>query len=156
MSEQWACSQVVPLVMQFPKQFYFFGFNHFQWRGYILTPPKSKGSPLWVKKQKNVQQSILIAQKKRPDALNATRKTSGLCKVRFWKKIRKNLEKSAFFAILAKKGNFLRFFLIFSETIFWTELRFFALHSVHQDASFELSKYTMTIFPFLDPKGGSL
>ena len=51
-----------------------------------------------------------------------------------------------FFTILAKKGNFLRFFLIFSETILWTELRFFALHSVHHDASFELSKSTIRRF----------
>ena len=33
-----------------------------------------------------------------------------------------------------------RVFLEFLETILCKELRFFALHSVHQDASFELSK----------------
>ena len=48
--------------------------------------------------------------------------------------------------MFAKKSIFLRFFLIFSETILWTELRFFALHSVHHDASFELSKSTIKQF----------
>ena len=35
---------------------------------------------------------------------------------------------------------FLRFFLTFSETLLFKELGFFVLHSVHQDASFGLSK----------------
>ena len=51
-----------------------------------------------------------------------------------------------FLAVLVKNGIFLRFFLFFSETILCKELRFFALHSVHQDASFELSKSTIRQF----------
>ena len=96
-----------------------------------------------------------MAQKKRADALNATQKTSYLFNLRFWKKSRKTLKKYLFFfAILAKNGNFLRFFLIFSETILGKELRFFALQSVHQDASFELSKPTIEqFFRFFTQRG---
>ena len=108
MSEQWACSQVVPLVMQFPKQFYFFGFDHFLWRGYILTPPKSKGSPLWVKKRKNCPIVNFDSSKEASWCNECNAKTSGL-----WKKSRKTFKKKAFFAILAKNSNILRFFLDF-------------------------------------------
>ena len=51
--------------------------------GDVLNP---KGPPLWWKIGKIVQKPFLIAQKKRPDALNAMQKTSGHYKVRFWKK----------------------------------------------------------------------
>ena len=40
----------------------------------------------------------------------------------------------------AQNGNFFKVFLDFSETILCKEMGFFALHSVHQDASFEQSK----------------
>ena len=57
--------------------------------------------------------------------------------------------------VLAKNGIFLRFFLIFSETVLCRELGFLALRSVHQDASFELSKSTfLTILPFVIIMGG--
>jgi hypothetical protein len=45
-----------------------------------------------------------------------------------------------------KMTNLSRFFLIFSETVLCRELRFFALHSVHQNPSFELSKSTFGQF----------
>ena len=83
---------------------------------------------------------ILIPQKNRLDALSATQKTLGLKKVQFLKKSRKTLKNWSFFAILAEKGNFWRFFLIFSVTILVKDLRFSALCSVPQDDSFELSK----------------
>ena len=38
-------------------------------------------------------------------------------------------------------------FLDFSETVLCKEVKFFALHSVNQNSSFELSKSTRTIFP---------
>ena len=37
-------------------------------------------------------------------------------------------------------------FLIFSKTVLCKELRYFVLHSVHQDAYFELSKSTIRQF----------
>ena len=76
----------------------------------------------------------------RPHALNATQKTQALYKVRFLKKIKKNLQISPCLTKTLKNGNFLRYYLIFAETILCKELGFFVLHSVHQDASFELSK----------------
>ena len=42
--------------------------------------------------------------------------------------------------LFLKKGYFMRFFLIFSETVLCKALRFFELHSVQQDASFDISK----------------
>ena len=67
----------------------------------------------------------LIAQKKRPDTLNATQKNH------------------YFLQCMVSK---MRFFLIFSETLLCKELVFFALHSVQQDASFELLKTFFGIF----------
>ena len=52
-------------------------------------------------------------------------------------KIKKNLQKCMFWE------NFWCFFLIFSVTILGKVLWFFALRSVPQDASFELSKSTL-------------
>ena len=79
----------------------------------------------------------MIAQKKRPDALNTTQKIPALYNVPFLNKSRKTFEKIAF---LKKMGIFLQFFFIYSGTVHGRELRSFALYSVHQDASFELSK----------------
>ena len=84
----------------------------------------------------------LIAQMKRFDALITTQKTPALCEVPFLKKSRKTAKKWSFL----KNGHFGRFFLIFSEMGLCRELRFFALHSVHQNPSFELSKSTFQQF----------
>ena len=46
---------------------------------------------------------FFIAQKKCPDALNETQKTSGLCKVRFWKKSGKTLINWPFLQFWPKK-----------------------------------------------------
>jgi hypothetical protein len=71
------------------------------------------------------------------------------------KKIKKNLKKLPFLAILAKNGNILSFFLIFSEMILCKALRFFALHSVHQDTCFDLSKSNIEqFFRFFNQRGG--
>ena len=45
-----------------------------------------------------------------------------------------------------KMGYFMRFCLDFSETLLCEDLGFFALHSVQQDASFELSKHFLNNF----------
>ena len=73
-------------------------------------------------------------------------------------KIKKNPKKYPFFfAILAKTLFFLRFFLNFSEIILGKELRFLALHLVHQDASFELSKSTVgQFFRFFTHREGQM
>ena len=78
----------------------------------------------------------------RLDALNATQKTSALNKVPFLKNIRKTAKIDNFF----RNAHFWWFFLIFTETVLRKELKFFALHSVNQDASFELSKSTIGQF----------
>ena len=51
---------------------------------------------------------FLIAQKKRPDALNATRKTPALYNVPFLNKIKKNCQKCPFY----QKCHFLEVFLV--------------------------------------------
>jgi len=89
---------------------------------------------------------IWIAQKKGFDALNATQKTSALCKVPFLKKSRKPGQNCLKWSKWAKITVFGRFFLFFSEMVLCRELRFFALHSVHQNPSFELSKSTIRQF----------
>ena len=105
------------------------------WAVFFKNCP-SKGPPLQKWKMKIIRYFFLIAQMKRLDALNATQKTSALCKVLILKKSRKTAKKAHFWKIV----QFWQFFLIFSESVLYRELRFFALHSVHQDASFELSK----------------
>ena len=58
----------------------------------------------------------------------------------FWKKKQENLAKAVIFDHFDKFG---RFFLIFSKTVLCRELRFFALLSVHQNLSFDISKSTI-------------
>ena len=95
-----------------------------------------------MQNMKNGHKMFLVAQKKCPDALNATQKTPAFYKVGFLKKSRK----LSFLAVLVKNGYFMMFFLIFSETVLCKGLGFFVLHSVRQDASFELSKTSFGIF----------
>ena len=83
---------------------------------------------------------ILIDQKKRPDALNTTQKTPALCNVLFLNVSRKASKKWHF------EGGKSQFFWIFSGTVHCRELGTFALHSGHQNASFELSKLTFRHF----------
>ena len=66
-----------------------------------------------MKNIKNGQKMFLIAQKKCPDALNATQKTPAFYKVRFLKKSRKNLKNDHFLVVLVKNGYFMRVFWIF-------------------------------------------
>ena len=56
------------------------------------------------------------------------------------KKIKKNLQKWLFSVFLVKLDIFRGYSNFFSKTILCKELWSFALHSVHQDAFFELSK----------------
>ena len=82
------------------------------------------------------QRLFLLAQMKRPDALNATQKTPALYNVPFLKKSRKTAKNAHCF----KNAIFWRFLQIYSGTVHCRDLGSFALYSVHQDASFELSK----------------
>ena len=71
---------------------------------------------------------FLMAQKKRPNALNATQKTAALCKVRFLKKLKKKLIKYPFLTKICQKWSFFEFFfLIFSETVPCKQLGFFVV-----------------------------
>ena len=73
--------------MLIPKQFFFLIFDPVFSLPEVFTPPKSEGSPLMVKFfWKFVRKQFLIAQKKRPNALNATQKTAALYKVWILKK----------------------------------------------------------------------
>ena len=67
------------------------------------------------------------------------KKTSALCKLLFLEKFRNTAENYRLFK------NFIccQFFLIFSEMVLCRELGFFAVHSLHQNASYELSKSTI-------------
>ena len=56
---------------------------------------------------------FLIAQKKRPDTLNATQKTTAFYNVRFLKEIRKTLKNYYFWDVLVKNGYFYEVFLDF-------------------------------------------
>ena len=80
-----------------------------------------------------------MAENERLGALNATQKTSALCKESILKNkeiTAKITQKCAFL----QKWSVLAFILNFSETVLCKELRFFALRSVHQDAPFEPKK----------------
>ena len=61
---------------------------------------------------------FVIAQKKRPDALNATQNSPAL-KSMVSEKVKKYLQILPFLAVLLKNGHFWRLFKIFSETVIW-------------------------------------
>ena len=71
-------------------------------------------------------------------------KTSALNKVPFSEKIKKKHQNCYFF----RNAHFWGFFLIFSDKVLYKELWFFLLHSVHHDASSELSESTIRQFPW--------
>ena len=101
-----------------------------------------KGPPLWGK---FFQKLFLIAPKKRPVTLNAMQKTPALYKVWFLRKSRIRI-KNINFGQNCKKCFFRGISGIFSVTIVCKELGFFVSCSVHQGASFELSKRTFKFF----------
>ncbi len=74
------------MVVRFQNRFCFLSSPIISGEGKILPPLNQKGPPLGWKIRKIVGLLILIAQKKGFDALNATQKTSALCKVPFMKK----------------------------------------------------------------------
>ena len=123
--------------------------------GKILPPLNQKGPHLGWKIRKVVWLLILIAQKKGLGALNATQKTSALCKVPFMKKSRKTVQNGQKLSTWSKMTVFCPFFLIFSEMVLCRELGFFAFYSVHQTHNFELSKSTIQqLFQIFHLKGG--
>ena len=65
------------------------------------------------KKGKIVRLWILIAQKKRPDALNAAQKTSEFCTVQSWKNPEKPLRITFFICNCGQKQKILEVFLDF-------------------------------------------
>ena len=85
---------------------------------------------------------ILIAQKKRLGALNATQKNHKSLPSTVTEKIKKKHQNVPKTGSFKENFHFLRFFVIFSVTILGKDLWFSALRSVPQDASFELSKST--------------
>ena len=106
-----------------------------------------------MKNGKIVKKLILIDQKKRPDAWTQRRKPQLFKKYGFWKNL-KIPHKITFFDQIRKNGNFWRYFLIFSEIVLGKDLGVFALGSVHQDASFELSKsITQKYYHFFTMRG---
>ena len=64
----------------------------------------------------------------------------------FWKNQEKPTQNGQKWAKWSKMTILSWFFLIFSEMVLLRELRFFALHSVYQNPSFELSKSTFWQF----------
>ena len=110
---------------------------------FLCYPCHATFKPALVFKIGPILELILIAQKKRPGELNSTQKTPALCNVLFLNKSRKTFKKWHFRKNLAFFGSF---FLIFSGTVPCRELGSFALYSVQQDASFELSKSTFRQF----------
>ena len=133
---------VLPLSCWFQNRFGFQDWTYFSGRRKLLTPLNHKGPPLWWKIRIFFRKPFLIAQKKCPDALNATQKTPALYNVPFLNKSRKTDKNAHFF----KNAIFWRFFSIYSGTVHCRELGSFVLYSVHQDASFELSKSTFRQF----------
>ena len=93
---------------------------------------------LWWKFWKIVGMLILIAQKKCSDALNTTQKTPALCNIPFLNKARKTLK----IGIFEKMGIFGIFSWFIQERYIADSWGLFAMYSMHQDASFELSKST--------------
>ena len=106
----------------------------------ILTPPKLERSPLIMKNLKNCPKAVFdsamvhrMQHKKNP----------ALYKEWFLKKKRKHFNEIAIMGRFGSNEYFWGFSCFFLETILCKGLGFFALHSGHQGASFEISK---TIF----------
>ena len=123
--------------------------------GKILPPLNQKGPHLGWKIRKVVWLLILIAQKKGFGALNATQKTSALCKVPFMKKSRKTVQNGQKLSTWSKMTVFCQFFLFFFQKWYFVESwGFCALYSEHQNHSFELSKSTIQqLFRFFTLRG---
>ena len=77
---------------------------------------------------------FLIAQIKRFGTLSATQKTAALYKAPFLKKSRKTARNLPFLTKNAFLTIFRQFVLIFSRTVLYRGLWFFALRSVSQNA----------------------
>ena len=84
-----------------------------------------------------------MQRKKNPSSLQSTDS----------EKNRNNLQKYIVLTKNTKNGNFWRFFLIFSVTILLKEMGSFALRSVYQNASFELSNTAFGQFLKFSPLG---
>ena len=98
-----------------------------------------------VKNQKNFQIVDFDSSKEGFYTLNAMQKISAFCKVPF----RKNQEKTAKIVKIFQndqKHSFSSFSCFFSEMVLCREMAFFALLSVHQNPSFELSKSSIRQF----------
>ena len=108
-----------------------------------FDPPKSQGSPLMVTNLKKCWIDGLDSSKEGFWRTERNTKTSALCKVPFLKNTQKIGQNGNFWAILIVLDNFGQLFMIFSETILCRGLMLFALHSMHQTPSFELSKSTI-------------
>ena len=98
---------VLPLSCWFQNCFGFQDWTYFSGRRKLLTTLNHKGPPLWWKIWFIFWKLFLIAQKKCPDALNATQKTPALHNVPFLKKSRKTAKNAHFF----KNAVFWSFFL---------------------------------------------
>ena len=92
-----------------------------------LPPPKSEVSLLIVKILKICPKAVFDSSKEASESTDS-------------EKNRNNLQKYPVLTKNTKNDNFLRFFLIFSESIIFKELWYFAFRSWHQNGSFELSK----------------
>ena len=90
---------------------------------------------------------FFIAQKKRPDAVKATRKTQALYNVQFLKELGITSNNT-------KNGNFLRFFLIFSETFFFKRLGFLRCVQCLKMLLLSYQKNFRTIFQKFYHNGG--
>ena len=93
-----------------------------------------------VKILKNCPKTIFDSSKEAFWCHERNTKDHSSLKITLSEKIKKNVNKLSFLVFLVKIGYFWRLFLFFSESVLCKELRSFALHFVHQDASFELSK----------------
>ena len=105
---------------------------------YLFGPPKIENVTHYGKNVKIVWLLILLAQKKRLEALNATQKPE-LFAIQHFLKFRNN----CYLLNFSKNTFFFTFcgcFLFFHKKVHCKQLWFFVLRSVYQYASFELYK----------------
>ena len=117
----------------------------------MLTPPKSPGSPLMVKNLKSCWIVDFDSSKEGSWCTECNAKNHTSLQSTDSEEIRKNSQSCALFFKLRNFGSFSKFL----ETLFFCrEPSFFALHLVHQDPSFELSKSTIQKKFHFHHKGG--
>ena len=150
------CVMVWGLPFWFQNCFCFKFWTLQNYAGKFWPPQNHKGPPLWWKFWKIVGMLILIAQKKRPDALNTMQKTPAICNVPFLKKSRKTSKNYLFWQKLQKRPIFQGFSWFFPKPYFEKTWGFLRCIQCIRTLLLSYQNPLSDNFSVFVPKGGTL